>query len=78
MDNNGYIKLYDEPHKKWFEGIIENGICCGECKEYDESGNIVFRGFYDNGKKLRIEMMKERKGYQKEYDEQNHLVNIKR
>ena len=67
---SGYLKLYDEPHKLWVEGFVSNGIRHGECEEYNGSGDIVFEGFYDNGKKLRTEKMKEKRGYWKEYDEQ--------
>ena len=48
----GYLELYDEPNKVWFEG------------------------YYDNGKKLRIEKMNDRKGYQKEFDEEDQLIYI--
>ena len=68
--------MYDEPHKSWFEGFVENGIRHGDGRECDSSGNIVFQGFYDNGLRLKIEIDKEMKGFRKEYDEQDHLVNI--
>ena len=42
---NGYCKLYDEPHKVWYEGIIENGICRGEGKEFDATGtSVIYQG----------------------------------
>ena len=73
---NGYCKLYDEPHKSWFEGFVENGIRHGKGKEYDSLKNEVTEVFFDDGKKLKIEIDNKKKGYRKEYDEQDHLVNI--
>ena len=73
---NGYCKLYDEPHKTWFEGFVENGIRHGKGKEYDSLKNEVTEVFFDDGKKLKIEIDNKMKGYRKEYDEQDHLVNI--
>ena len=73
---NGYCKLYDEPHKSWFEGFVENGIRHGKGKEYDSLKNEVTEVFFDDGKKLKIEIDNKNKGYRKEYDEQDHLVSI--
>ena len=73
---SGYLKLYDEPHKLWFEGQYYNGIFHGDVQQDASSGDTAFEGFYDNGKILRTEKMKEKRGYRKEYDEQDHLVHI--
>ena len=73
---SGYLKLYDEPRKLWFEGQYYNGIFHGDVQQDASSGDTAFEGFYDNGKILRTEKMKEKRGYRKEYDKQDHLVHI--
>ena len=73
---SGYIKLFDEPHKLWFEGFVENGYRQGKGKEYNKNGSITFEGFYERGKKLRLYRMEEMKGYWKEIDEDNTLIRI--
>ena len=73
---SGYCKIYDEPHKSWFEGLVKNGIRQGQGREYSSSTSVVLEVYYDEGKKLRREKDCRRKGYWKEYDEQDHIVNI--
>ena len=72
----GAFKLYDEPNHLWFEGRFEDGLRQGKGKEYDCNGNIVFEGFYEKGKRLKMYPMNEMKGYWKEMDEDNNLVRI--
>ena len=55
---SGLFKLYDEPHKKWFEGYFESGYREGRGKEYDRNGNLISDGFYSKGKKLNIKPQK--------------------
>ena len=48
-------------HRKIFEGHYSNGKRNGEEKEYDEDGNLIFKGEFLDGKRW--------KGHGKEYDE---------
>ena len=73
---NGYCKIYDEPHKVWFEGLVKNGIRQGLGREYNCSRSVASEVFYEDGKKLRREVDCRKKGYWKEYDEQDQIVNI--
>ena len=51
VEYNGYCKIYDEPHKTWFEGFMNNGKrrmnlirlneMSGYWKEYDEKGTLL-------------------------------------
>ena len=74
---NGKFKLYDEPHKRWLEGNFVNGYREGRGKEYDESNNVIFDGFYEKGKKLPIFPVKEMgEDYWKELDAEGNIVKI--
>ena len=73
---NGYCKIYDEPQKVWFEGFVKNGIRQGQGREYSRSRSVESDVFYEDGKKLRREVESRKKGYWKEYDEQDQIVNI--
>ena len=51
VEYNGYCKIYDEPHKTWFDGFVNNGKrrmnlirlneMSGYWKEYDEKGKLL-------------------------------------
>ena len=52
IEYSGYCTLYDEPHKVWYEGIVENGIRHGEGKEFDASGTaVIYQGFWIEGQR---------------------------
>ena len=72
----GECVLNDYDGVKFFKGYLENGYREGKGKEYDENGEFVFEGFYKHGKKLKMEPMKEMKGYWKEMNEKNEIVSI--
>ena len=61
----------------FFTGYYVNGYREGRGQEYDESGNMVFDGFYKKGKKLNIIPSNEMgKGYWKEMDENGRIIEI--
>ena len=66
---SGYYKLYDVVNSMWIEGLFENGILNGACKEKDVNGNVIFDGFYEKGVKRKLVKMDEMDGYWKELDE---------
>ena len=66
IEYNGYCKLYDEPHKVWFEGFVKNGYRHGKGKEYSSSQKKVMIVLYEDGKKLKLKLDKKNRGYRKE------------
>ena len=73
----GYCTIYDEPRRIWYKGHFDNGYCQGRGTEYDESGNVIFDGFYNKGKRIEtIVPLKEMPGYWKEYDENRKLLSV--
>lgn len=75
-DYEGIFKFYCESKKVWYEGNIERGIVHGYGEMYDTEGKYIFKGLFDCGRKLTIKKMSGSGGYQKEYDCEEHLVNI--
>ena len=73
---NGPCILNDTAGKMYFKGRLEDGYRQGRGKEFDELGNVMFDGFYKQGKRQNIVPSKEMKGYWKEYDNNNKLVSI--
>ena len=71
---NGPCILYDKWGSKYFVGSFVNGYRQGKGKEYDEKGNLVYEGCYDEGK--RLERMAEMSGYWKKYDDSNQLISV--
>ena len=55
---------------------MKNGYREGKGKEYDESENVIFEGFFKEGKRMNIVPMKEMKGYWKEMNERNEIISI--
>ena len=72
----GECVLNDYDGVKFFEGYLKNGYREGKGKEYDEKGEFVCEGFYKHGKKLKMEPMKEMKGYWKKLNEKNEVISI--
>ena len=73
---NGPCVLYDRSGLLFYKGRFEDGFRQGKGKEYDCNENLVFEGFYEKGKRLSIYPLNEMKGYWKEVDEQDNVVNI--
>ena len=48
----GHCRLCDNEGIPQFEGEMKNGVKCGDCKEFDELGRIIFEGKYVEGKKI--------------------------
>ena len=71
---NGPCILYDKWGSKYFVGSFVNGYRQGKGKEYDEKGNLVYEGCYEEGK--RLERMTEMNGYWKKYDDSNQLIRV--
>ena len=71
---NGPCILYDKWGSKYFVGSFVNGYRQGKGKEYDEKGNLVYEGFFDEGKRLL--RMAEMSGYWKKYDDSNQLISV--
>ena len=69
----GYYKFYNEKYKKWVEGEYKNGVRNGASKEYEENGNLIFDGYFENGKKSNLVRLPEMNGYWKEYDDKGNL-----
>ena len=76
ISDSGDCKIYDEPHRVFFEGHFSKGKREGKGKEYDENGRIVYDGLYRSGKRMNIVVVKEMKGYWKEMNEQNEVISI--
>ena len=57
IGDSGYCKIYDENRKIWYIGYYSNGIQHGYGTEYDDHGNCIFEGFYNEGSKLPIYRM---------------------
>ena len=76
ISDSGYCRIYDEPHHVFFEGHFEDGKREGKGKEIDLNGEVVFDGFYSNGRRMNIFEMKEMKGYWKEVNEEGELISI--
>ena len=55
---------------------MENGYREGKGKEYDENGNVIFEGFYEEGRRMNIVPLKEMKGYWKEMNDANEVISI--
>ena len=73
----GPFKLFDEPHEIWFDGNFVNGYREGRGKEYNKKGEFVSDGYYKEGKKLGIILVKEMgKEYWKEVDENGNVTRI--
>ena len=75
----GYIKeLYENGRISHIVEVYEGTEIeyCGYLELYDEPNKVWFEGYYDNGKKLRIEKMNDKRGYQKEFDEEDQLIYI--
>ena len=77
-NGNGYIKIYNNNKKLFFEGEILNGKINGKDKEYFNNNKIKFEGEYlnyfkwngkgyDNKNNIVYEL-KNGKGYVKEYN----------
>ena len=65
---NGECILRNENYYVIFRGMMKDGHKEGECHEYDNEGNEVFYGFYQNGE--RIPLLEENatmKGFYNEY-----------
>lgn len=68
-----------ESGKRYFTGQLKNGYFEGKGTEFDESGKVLFEGFYKQGKKIEnIIPLQEIPGYWKEYDpiNKNKLLSI--
>ena len=75
--HNGYFKLYNEVHKKWFEGNFENGYPEGRGMEYDTNGRLISNGYYLKGiRHADISLNEMGKGFRKEYNENGELIRI--
>ena len=73
----GPCTLNYESGKLYFKGNMEDGYRQGRGTEYDESGNVIFDGFFAKGAKLEnIIPLEEMKGYWKEYDNDHKLVSV--
>ena len=73
----GPCTLNDESGKLFFKGKLKKGYCQGRGTEYDEYGNVIFDGFYNQGKRIEsIVPLKEMPGYWKEYDENRKLLSV--
>ena len=72
----GFIKFYIEFKNAWFEGNIDRGAPNGYCEIYDTDGKYIFKGLMSDGRVLTVKKMFGKGGYQKEYDYDEHLVNI--
>ena len=70
----GYYTFYDVVNNKWIEGLYENGILEGTCRETDVNGNVIFDGFYENGKQRKLLKMDKMVGYWKELDDKSNKV----
>ena len=68
---NGPCTLYDSLGKLFFTGRFVNGYRSGRGKEYDTQGNVVFDGFFREGKKMKVYPVNEMKGYWKELADDN-------
>ena len=75
-DYEGYFKFFSEQNQIWSEGYYKDGTPNGYGEEYDTEGKYIFKGLYDNGRKLTIKKMSGSGGYQKEYDSLGQVVNI--
>ena len=71
---NGSCIIYDVHGHKFFKGNMVNGYRQGRGKEYDEKGNLVYEGCFDEGK--RLVRMAEMSGYWKKYDDSNQLISV--
>lgn len=61
----------------FFQGYFIDGYRAGRGKEYDEHGELVFDGFYKEGRKLNILPSTEMgKGYWKEIDKNGRISQI--
>ena len=76
ISDSGDCKIYDEPHRVFFEGHFSKGKREGKGKEYDENGRVVYDGLYRNGRRMNIVVVKEMKGYWKEMNERNEVISI--
>ena len=72
----GFLKVFSDTKRVWYEGNIERGIFHGYCEIYDTEGKYIFKGLFDGGRDLTIKKMSGSGGYQKEYDCEETLVNI--
>ena len=69
IGDSGYCKIYDENRNIWYIGYYSNGIQHGYGTEYDDHGNCIFEGFYNEGKKMPIYRMVGNNAYWNEYDD---------
>ena len=76
IGDSGYCKIYDENRKTWYIGYYSNGIQHGYGTEYDDHGNRIFEGFYNEGKKMPIYRMVGNGEYWNEYDNKGKLICI--
>ena len=72
----GFLKVFSDTKRVWYEGNIERGIFHGYGEIYDTEGKYIFKGLFDGGRDLTIKKMSGSGGYQKEYDCEETLVNI--
>ena len=68
--------LNDKKGILYFKGYLENGYRQGRGQEYDKNGELIFDGFYNEGKQLKIYKIPEMKGYWKELDENDNIISI--
>ena len=81
---NGQGKEYDGEYNLVFEGEYLNGKRWkGKGKEYNDYGMIIFKSEYSHGIILdkdgntvsyKIDKLKNKNGFMKEYDENNNLI----
>ena len=73
---SGPCSIYNNDNL-YFQGYFINGYRGGRGKDYDENGNMVFDGFFKEGKKLNLIPSEEMgKGYWKEIDEKGQICQI--
>ena len=71
---SGSFELFDVSNRTWFRGHFKDGYRYGRGQEYDLNGKVIFDGFYDQGKRMKIYPIPEMKGYWKELDDDDDSV----
>ena len=73
----GRCTIFDEPRRIWYDGHFENSNRQYRGTEYDESGNVIFDGFYNKGERIEtIVPLKEMPGFWTEYDKDGRLISV--